>query len=87
MRNDSQLGERQANALGRWFALLSTGERPNVVLSSPYLRAQSTARAVQSNGGLAPDFGHLVIDERLRESLAVKGSLLDAYSHIDRSRE
>jgi broad specificity phosphatase PhoE len=63
----SQLGERQANALGRWFGSLPTGERPNVVLSSPYLRAQSTAKAVQLNGGLAPDFGHLVIDERLRE--------------------
>ncbi len=63
----SQVGERQANALGRWFGSLPPGERPNVVLSSPYLRAQTTAKAVQVNGGLAPDFGHPVIDERLRE--------------------
>jgi 2,3-bisphosphoglycerate-dependent phosphoglycerate mutase len=63
----SHLGERQADALGRWFASLPTAERPNVVLSSPYLRAQSTATAVHLNSGLAPDFGHLVIDERLRE--------------------
>jgi probable phosphoglycerate mutase len=63
----SQLGERQANALGRWFGSLPAGERPDVVLSSPYLRAQSTAKAVQVKGGLVPDFGHLVIDERLRE--------------------
>jgi 2,3-bisphosphoglycerate-dependent phosphoglycerate mutase len=63
----SGLGEQQADALGRWFASLPTGERPNVILSSPYLRAQSTAKAIQMNGGLANDFGHLVIDERLRE--------------------
>ena len=63
----SQLGERQANALGRWFGSLPNGERPNVVLSSPYLRAQSTAEAIHAIGGLATDFGDAVIDERLRE--------------------
>jgi probable phosphoglycerate mutase len=63
----SPLGERQAAALGRWFASLPAEERPNVVLSSPYLRAQSTANAIQSEGGLAPEFSELVIDERLRE--------------------
>jgi probable phosphoglycerate mutase len=63
----SRLGERQADALGRWFASLPTDERPNVVLSSPYLRAQSTANAVHANGGLAPNVSELIIDERLRE--------------------
>jgi probable phosphoglycerate mutase len=47
----SQLGERQAAALGHWFASLPPDERPNVVLSSPYLRAQSTANAVRSGEG------------------------------------
>ena len=63
----SPLGERQAAALGRWFASLPAEERPNVVLSSPYLRAQSTANAIHSEGGFAPEFSELVIDERLRE--------------------
>jgi probable phosphoglycerate mutase len=63
----SQLGERQAWALGRWFASLPPDQRPNVVLCSPYLRAQSTANAVHAGAGLATDFSELVIEERLRE--------------------
>jgi probable phosphoglycerate mutase len=63
----SRLGERQAGALGRWFTRLPSGERPNVVLCSPYLRAQSTANAIRAAAGLAPDLSKLVIDERLRE--------------------
>jgi 2,3-bisphosphoglycerate-dependent phosphoglycerate mutase len=63
----SRLGKRQAGALGRWFASLPIDERPDVVLSSPYLRARSTAEAVRVGGGLAPDFSGLFIDERLRE--------------------
>jgi len=63
----SRLGERQAEALGRWFASMPTEGRPNVVLSSPYLRAQRTAMTVRANGGLAPDASDLIVDERLRE--------------------
>ncbi|MGR4932732.1 histidine phosphatase family protein [Bradyrhizobium sp. CAR08] len=63
----SELGERQADALGRWFASLPSEGRPNVILSSPYLRAKNTADVIQGRGGIAPDFVHLVIDERLRE--------------------
>jgi len=63
----SQLGERQAKALALWFASLPADERPEVVLSSPYLRARSTADAICSGGGLAPSFLEFVVDERLRE--------------------
>jgi broad specificity phosphatase PhoE len=63
----SELGERQSRALGRWFAAMSPDERPEVVLSSPYLRAQSTAAIIQESSGLAPGFSGVVIDERLRE--------------------
>ena len=63
----SRLGERQSRALGRWFASMAPNERPDVVLSSPYLRAQSTAAAVQESSGFAANFAGLVIDERLRE--------------------
>jgi broad specificity phosphatase PhoE len=63
----SPLGELQSRALGRWFAALPADVRPEVVLSSPYLRAQSTAQAIRKASGFAAGFSSLVIDERLRE--------------------
>jgi broad specificity phosphatase PhoE len=62
----SALGERQSAALGRWFAALPDGERPTVVLASPYLRARQTARAVCDAGGVRRG-ARTVVDERLRE--------------------
>lgn len=63
----SALGERQADAVGRWFNTLSQEERPEVVFVSPYARAQRTAALIRYAGGLAPDASPDVIDERLRE--------------------
>ena len=63
----SPLGERQSSALGRWFAALPAGERPSVLLTSPFLRARHTAEIIRDAGGLAPDATGMVIDERLRE--------------------
>jgi probable phosphoglycerate mutase len=63
----SALGEKQSRALGRWFAAMAPGDRPDVVLSSPYLRAVGTAEIVKTEGGLAADFSKFHIDERLRE--------------------
>ena len=63
----SDLGHKQAQALGEWFAKLPESERPQVVLSSPYVRAQETARAICSSGGTTADAKKIVIDERLRE--------------------
>jgi broad specificity phosphatase PhoE len=63
----SKLGEEQACALGRWFAEAPEGERPQVVLTSPYLRARRTADIVRDCGGLAPDAQRPAPDERLRE--------------------
>lgn len=57
----SALGETQAAALGDWFRACS--EPPDVVLSSPYLRARRTAEAVARALGA----GDVVLDERLRE--------------------
>src|SRR3977135_4399711 len=36
----SDLGQRQAIALGNWFGALPPEDRPNVVLTSPYLGAR-----------------------------------------------
>ncbi|MGW4946618.1 histidine phosphatase family protein [Actinoplanes sp. NPDC004185] len=47
----TELGVEQARAVGRWLATLSPGERPQVVITSPYRRARETWRiAVESSG-------------------------------------
>ena len=63
----SKLGEEQSVALGRWFAALPSESKPNVILTSPYLRARNTAAIVAEAAGLADDAYSLVVDERLRE--------------------
>ncbi len=60
----SELGVRQAEALGRWLAQVSNAARPDSVWCSPYVRARQTAEAA-----LAADERELPIrvDERLRD--------------------
>ena len=62
----SELGHQQAEATGRWFAALPPEQRPEVILSSPYLRARQTAEAICKAGGLSGPV-KLIVDERLRE--------------------
>jgi 2,3-bisphosphoglycerate-dependent phosphoglycerate mutase len=64
----STLGERQSVALGQWLASQPGDARPDVVMTSPYLRAQATGRLIREAGGfaLARDQA-FVVDERLRE--------------------
>lgn len=62
----SPRGEEQARALGAWFAGVAPEERPEVLLASPYLRAQQTARLFREAGGALGD-QPICIDERLRE--------------------
>src|SRR5213595_825962 len=63
----SELGERQAVALGRWFARLPREEQPEVLLCSPYVRARQTAKLLMAASGLDRSGLRLRIDERLRE--------------------
>lgn len=60
----TDLGHRQAAAVGRWLADQPAALRPTVVLTSPYRRAVQTAVGVLEAAGLdlVP-----VTDERLRE--------------------
>jgi ribonuclease H / adenosylcobalamin/alpha-ribazole phosphatase len=60
----SDLGRQQAASLGKWVA--AQPEQPDVVLSSPYVRARQTAEIFKSAGGCAPD-EPICADERLRE--------------------
>ena len=62
----SRLGMDQARALGHWFAQGEEGNRPDVILSSPYLRALQTAEMFREAGGCPADL-RICLDERLRE--------------------
>ena len=63
----SALGEKQAEAAGRWFAALPSDERPEVILCSPYVRAKQTAEIIGNAGALAGGTAKPIVDERLRE--------------------
>jgi len=63
----SQQGEDQACALGHWFAAMAEAERPEVVLTSSYLRARRTADIMRDCGGFSSQARRPVPDERLRE--------------------
>jgi broad specificity phosphatase PhoE len=63
----SELGHLQADALGRWFAAMPEGGRPEVVLVSPYVRARQTAKAICLAGGVTEAARQPIVDERLRE--------------------
>ena len=60
----SDLGKRQARALGRYIADQPEDERPTVLWTSPYVRAQQTAELALDAAGLELP---RVVDERLRE--------------------
>jgi probable phosphoglycerate mutase len=60
-------GHRQAESAGAWFANLPTAERPEIILSSPYVRARQTAEIICKQGALAGGASRTIVDERLRE--------------------
>ena len=61
----SPLGLEQSHSVGRWFASLPEDERPEVILSSPYVRAVGTASAIVQEARL--ERVPRSADERLRE--------------------
>ncbi len=75
----SELGQRQAIALGNWFRILPPEDRPNIVLTSPYLRARHTAGLIVKTAGIHEDSYSLIVDERLREK---EFGILDRLTHI-----
>lgn len=58
----SEVGNEQAVAIARWLTGEPVSEHPDVVISSPYVRALGTAQL--AIGDLVDD---IVIDERVRE--------------------
>jgi broad specificity phosphatase PhoE len=63
----SDLGLKQAEAAGRWFAALPRDEKPEIILASPYIRAKQTAEIICKQGALAGGPARTIVDERLRE--------------------
>ena len=61
------LGEEQAAAVGRWLAALPPSAVPEVVITSPYLRARETWRIAASASGLR--FPPPSTDDRLVDRL------------------
>src|SRR5882762_6442094 len=72
----SGLGEAQAAAVGRWIREQPPELQPTGALSSPYLRAKSTAEILLREAGLADV--PLTVDERLRER---EFGMLDRLTH------
>jgi 2,3-bisphosphoglycerate-dependent phosphoglycerate mutase len=62
----SPLGQKQARTLGSWFAAQPKGERPSVLLSSPYARARQTSAQILAAAELE-QVVPISVDERLRE--------------------
>jgi broad specificity phosphatase PhoE len=60
----SSLGQQQAAAFGAWLGTVEPQDRPDVVVTSPYVRAVQTARIVLDAAGLD---SQVTRDERLRE--------------------
>src|ERR1700754_2833279 len=61
------LGVTQAEAVGHWLTKLPAGEVPQVVITSPYLRARETWRIAAETSGL--DFPEPTTDDRLVDRL------------------
>jgi broad specificity phosphatase PhoE len=66
----TELGVAQAEAVGRWLAGLKPEDRPEVVVTSPYLRARETWRIAAATSGLdlpAPRTDDRLVDRLLGE--------------------
>ena len=71
----SELGQHQSRALAKWFAELPAGQRPNVLMTSPFVRSQQTVQAVADALGI--EHAEIAVDERLREK---EFGILDRYT-------
>jgi broad specificity phosphatase PhoE len=89
----SELGEKQARALGHWFGELAPDRKPDVVLCSPYVRARQTAHLLLEAACIPQESVRVRFDERLREKefgildrLTVHG-ILQKYPELGEQRQ
>jgi 2,3-bisphosphoglycerate-dependent phosphoglycerate mutase len=77
-----ETGVEQAAAVGRWLAALPGDQRPQVVITSPYLRARETWRLAAEASGL--DFPPPATDDRLVDRLLGDLEMLTRAAIADR---
>ncbi|WP_460705884.1 histidine phosphatase family protein [Luteococcus sediminum] len=65
----SELGRRQAAAVGQWLHELDESERPTRVWTSPFRRARQTARIAVEGSGLKDSADADLLDPRIDERL------------------
>lgn len=70
----TEVGTAQAAAIGRWLAALPAGQAPEVIVTSPYLRARETWRIAAEASGL--DLPPPATDDRLVDRLLGKLEML-----------
>ncbi len=71
----SDLGEAQAQALAQWLRTLPSDERPERLMTSPFVRSAQTCDAIADALGIERECVH--VDERLREK---EFGVLDRYT-------
>lgn len=78
----TEVGEAQAAAVGRWLAALPADLRPQLVITSPYLRARETWRIAAEASGL--DLPPPSTDDRLVDRLLGDLEMLTRAAVADR---
>ncbi|MEU4428102.1 histidine phosphatase family protein [Actinoplanes sp. NPDC024001] len=78
----TETGEEQAKAVGTWLAALPEEHRPQVAITSPYLRARETWRIAAESSGL--DLPDPVTDDRLVDRLMGELELMTRAAVADR---
>ncbi|MET0656209.1 MAG: histidine phosphatase family protein [Pseudoxanthomonas sp.] len=71
----SELGAQQSLGLAQWFSAMPAAERPDVLLTSPFVRSQQTCWAIADALGVPRE--EVGVDERLREK---EFGILDRYT-------
>ena len=83
-------GRLQAAAVGKWLAGLPAGQRPEVVITSPYLRARETWRLAAEASGLdlpAPVTDDRLVDRRLGDlEMMTRAAIAERYPDEEERR-
>lgn len=83
-------GRQQAAAVGKWLAGLPADQRPEVVITSPYLRARETWRLAAEASGLelpAPVTDDRLVDRRLGDlEMMTRAAIAERYPDEEKRR-
>jgi 2,3-bisphosphoglycerate-dependent phosphoglycerate mutase len=81
----TDLGREQAKAIGHWLAALPADQLPQVVITSPYLRARETWRIAAEASGLdlpVPTTDDRLVDRLLGDlEMLTRAAIADRFPH------